>query len=101
MINPYIEYINQQQAALATINRHHDEVRAVGRALSEMCTARRDAERILQLHHDTFNIFNNSRLMLSFLPTSHYTRNIEDEREVPKDLQSKEEFMSLFGDIYE
>ena len=76
MIFPHLEYINRLQAELTVINRHHNNVLAFTKTIRNMYA------------HTPFRTFD-------------YTRTIEDEREVPKDLQSNEDSMLLFGDIYE
>ena len=94
MIFPHLEYINRLQTELTVINRHHNEIRAVGRALSEMCVPRQEIHNIIQLHQDTVKT---AQHMLSVFRTSHYTRTIEDEEECTT---RGGDIRLLFGDIY-
>ena len=77
MKNPYIEYINELQANLQAIRRPHNEIRAIGRVISEMCTARRDFQNIVQQHQATINSVQRT---LSLLPTFNDTVRIEKLR---------------------
>ncbi|MYB26631.1 MAG: hypothetical protein F4X32_03880 [Candidatus Dadabacteria bacterium] len=110
MKNPYIEYIEELQAQLEAISQPHNEIRALGRILQDIDGIRETGVRLQKLcnidlpdigklQRETMEQLNHT---LSLLPTPspYYTRVIEDEEEgISKDLESKEDFMLLFGDM--
>ena len=95
-MNSTLRYFNRLQADLQAICRPYNEIRAVGRAMVEMSTAQREAQKIMHLHQANIKSLQRT---LSFLPTAYYTRDIEEESK-DEALESKEDFRLPFGDIY-